>query len=430
MMVVVAILAILAAVALPAYRNYAERSRLAEVLIEYDAMRVQSNVAAAEAGRDLCNWKIVWTGKNPDPQTAAIQAIVEKRLAAIDPVRWKPSVNHFTSLVGQGAPAPLTVQFGGIGAPAVARVHMLAAEFQRLGVFNKWDRDHAAVASFTAFLGTCSAGVAQSSAIGSTVSTSSHLVKTPSCSPTQQLSPDRSSCVAKTCGSGLALDPTSGACNPGCKSGEFEPAFKQDRGTAYQAFTQPASGPHTCFSATTQSCPADRPIPSLKDGALVCEAFDSRSVGAGVGPKPTACDSIPNSNPFLEISLAQKLSYKAHDCGGQPGDLCEIMAGPAGALTCRAGSFPYLKLVNDAASGTRTFERGCMSAAACQADWWQQSSQTEACTRFEPGKTYTQDFSCTYCCAGDNCNGFDLNPDGNSANAGACPVNPSQLLRW
>ena len=438
---VISVLAILASIALPSYLNYVERSRLSAVMLQYDAMREGAQIVARESNADLCNWKVTWSGTGAsralDGQTEAIRKIVENGINALNPKHWKPAVNHLTAQLGAGAPpAPLTVQFGGMGAEGVARVRLLAAEFQKLGLFNKWGRETKALTEFTVFLGTCPPTGGQHLLVASAVTTAPHLTQRPNCPPTQQPGPDGSTCVAKVCGPGLVMDATSGACNPGCKPGEFEPSFKQDRGTGYQPFSQPGSGPHTCFSVATQSCPADKAIPTLRNGTLFCESFESQNAGAGTAAKPAACDSVANSNPFLDFNLAQKLSYKAHDCGGNDPSLCEILASPAGAVTCSAGSFPYLRVVNDSGGG-RTIERGCMSGAQCKADWWQGSSNTEACQRFDPNRSLTADFSCTYCCVGDNCNGADLTPEGKNSNpdpvagnSNVCPFNPAQLLKF
>lgn len=51
--IVVAIVAILASVALPSYRDYVERARVAEVVLQIDAMRTKAQIVAQEAGLDM-----------------------------------------------------------------------------------------------------------------------------------------------------------------------------------------------------------------------------------------------------------------------------------------------------------------------------------------------------------------------------------------
>ena len=428
----VAIIAILAAIALPSYRDYMERAHLAEVLVQYDAMREKAQIAAQEGNRDLCNWKITLTGRDMDAETAVIEAIVTSGLKTLDPGRWKPALNHFTSVVQQKQVAPLTVQFGGIGTAGAARARLLAAEFQKVGAFNKWERDSTMLASFTVFLGPCKPGAAASTVVVSAVTQPSRSAPpAPTCTPAQQPSADGTGCVAKVCGQGLVLDAASGACNPGCKPDEFEPMFVV-RGGFSDRFDQPKTGPHTCFSKAREACPADRPMPGVKDGKLVCDPAFGSSPAILSAPKPSGCAvGASGSNPFTEGSLAQKIPYKAVDCGGQDPSVCEIIASPRDAVTCPAGSFPSLRVVNNA-DATRTVERSCMSAAQCKSDWWLKSANDESCQKFDPAKAITQSFECTYCCAGDNCNGFDLEADGIKADTSSsvCGVNPALLLHW
>ncbi|MEJ6008127.1 hypothetical protein WG899_21460 [Paucibacter sp. AS339] len=428
----VAIIAILAAIALPFYRDYVERAHLADVLVEYDAMREKAQIAAQESSRDLCNWKITWNGRDKDPETALIETIVGDGIKALDPSRWKPALTHFTSVTGNDQAAPLTVQFGGIGPEGVARTRLLAAEFQRIGAFNQWVRDSAIVATFTVLLGQCKSGHPASTIVATTV-TQSPAVATPapSCTAAQQLNADRSQCVPKVCAKGLVLDPASGACNPGCKPDEYEPMFLV-RGGFTEGFNQPKSGPYICFNRTTEACPPERPMAGIKDGARICDPMYGNQPTIAAAPKPAGCSRGGAAlSPFTEATLAQKLPYKAVDCAGNDPSMCEMMASPHGAVTCPAGSFPAVKLVNRA-DGTRDVERLCMPAEQCKVDYWRQSTQLDDCTTFDPSRSNTKPFQCTYCCAGDNCNGFDLDASGNKGDAysPACPVNPALFVHW
>lgn len=154
---VVGVIAILAAIALPSYRNYIERAHLAEVLMQYDAMREKAQIAAAGSGRDLCNWNTTWTGREKDAGTTAIETMVNEGLRALPAQSWKPALNHLSGVMLQSRGMPLTVQFGGVGAESVNRVRLLAAEFKRIGAFNRWERESAVFSTFTVFLGPCKA---------------------------------------------------------------------------------------------------------------------------------------------------------------------------------------------------------------------------------------------------------------------------------
>lgn len=154
---VVGVIAILAAIALPSYRNYIERAHLAEVLMQYDAMREKAQISAAGGGRDLCKWINTTNSRELDAGTKAIEALVNESLRALPAQRWKPSINHLTGVFEKGQAMPLTVQFGGVGAESVNRVRLLAAEFKKIGAFNRWERESPVFSTFTVFLGPCKA---------------------------------------------------------------------------------------------------------------------------------------------------------------------------------------------------------------------------------------------------------------------------------
>ena len=154
---VVGIIAVLAGIALPSYRNYIERAQLAEVLMQYDAMREKAQISAAGSGRDLCKWMNTTNGRELDAATSAIEALVNESLRALPAQRWKPSLNHLTGVLQKGQGMPLTVQFGGVGAESVSRVRLLAAEFKKIGAFNRWERESPVFSTFTVFLGPCRA---------------------------------------------------------------------------------------------------------------------------------------------------------------------------------------------------------------------------------------------------------------------------------
>ena len=432
MLFVVGVIAMLGAIVLPSYRSYLERAHLTEVLVQYDAMREKAQIAAVGSGRDLCNWSNTSNSRELDAGTSAMEGLINEGLRALPPERWKPALNHLTGVMQKGQGMPLTVQFGGVGAEGVNRVRLLAAEFKRIGAFNRWERESPVVSTFTVFLGPCKADTASTSVVSSAVLHAAPAAKpAPTCGAAQQLNADKTACVAKVCGPGLALDATSGACNPGCKADEYEPLFRL-RGGFAEGFSQPASGPHTCFNRVTEACPDDKPFPGIENGVRICEPANGKRAEGTPGPKPEGCGKRGvGTSPFTDAAVAGKVPYKAVDCAGNDPTTCEYMASAHGAVTCPAGSFPSVKLVN-AADGTRTIERSCMSAAQCKSDYYDQTTQLDVCTQYNPGRSNTAAFECTYCCAGDNCNAFDLEPDGSKPNgySSACFVNPALFLRF
>jgi hypothetical protein len=103
--------------------------------------------------------------------------------------------------------------------------------------------------------------------------------------------------------------------------------------------------------------------------------------------------------------------------------------GSQGSRYCEPGTFPSVLVVNSA-DGTRNMERKCMPAADCKSAWWNGSSNEENCMKVG-SKTDTASYTCTYCCAGDFCNGIDvLNSGGNTKGRGGCPVDLDLAVRW
>jgi prepilin-type N-terminal cleavage/methylation domain-containing protein len=166
------IIATLGAVALPSYRSYMERAHLAEVMVQYDAMREKAQIAAAGSGRDVCNWTIGWTGMQRDANTGAIEVMVNEAFQSLPASRWPLKLNHLTGLANKNQAAPLTVQFGGLGAAGVERTRLLAQEFKKLGAFNRWERESPVFSAFTVFLGDCKPGSASATVVTSAVTQS------------------------------------------------------------------------------------------------------------------------------------------------------------------------------------------------------------------------------------------------------------------
>ena len=166
------IIATLGAVALPSYRSYMERARLAEVMVQYDAMREKAQIAAAGSGRDVCNWTIGWTNRQADANTRAIEALVDETIHSLPASRWPLKLNHLTGLGNKNEASPLTVQFGGIGAAGVERTRLLAQEFRKLGAFNRWERESPVYSAFTVFLGDCKPNNASATVVTSAVTQS------------------------------------------------------------------------------------------------------------------------------------------------------------------------------------------------------------------------------------------------------------------
>lgn len=426
-LVVVSVITILGALALPAYQSYVAKARSSELALKYDAVR--TNVSVAVKG-GVVNEQCASVVANINP------ANLQSPYAAMD-VAFEAVAGGFTPLLRFCADAG---NQGTRGVDVARETHHLLSRSATIGqgavigdaavsfAVNLADRAVVCKVAPPASKNTggCSGGT---SAIAANPGTPPAVAV--GASSLQPQAPASAAVVPKVCAKGLLLDPVSGACNPGCKPDEYEPMFLV-RGGFTEGFNQPKNGPYTCFSRTTEACPPDRPMAGIKDGARICDPMYGSQPAIVAAPKPAGCSRGGAAlSPFTEATLAQKLPYKAVDCAGNDPSMCEMMASPHGAATCPAGSFPSVKLLNRV-DGTRDIERLCMPAEQCKVDYWRQSTQLEDCTTFDPSRSNTKPFQCTYCCAGDNCNGFDLDASGNKGDAysPACPVNPALLVHW
>ena len=220
----IAIIAILAAIALPFYTNYIDRSRTAAFLVQLDAWREKAAVESVASGADLCNWD--------DSRFGSL------RQAIFGTTSTQPfSFSDYQMEVTPRAPATIATGAGqrpfvvdvvatandGVRALNVAK--MIRLELERAGlryVSPTTDRDLVSMQSFSALLGACGKQQAASvtlppANVGAlvTVVSPGGTQTTPAiptvsqplqCAPTEQLNADKSRCVPKTCPVGQALD--------------------------------------------------------------------------------------------------------------------------------------------------------------------------------------------------------------------------------
>jgi prepilin-type N-terminal cleavage/methylation domain-containing protein len=153
---VVAIIGIIAAIAMPYYRDYIEDAHGAEALAIYHGIVEDAQVLAQESGGNICDLPKQINGV-PSPVIKAIYLKGDARLKGLNPKLWYPNASHFiaqTSGTGTGG-ARFFVQFGGVGAQQVLRVHRLALHFKKMGVFNRWISDQRSLAAFSVYVGPC-----------------------------------------------------------------------------------------------------------------------------------------------------------------------------------------------------------------------------------------------------------------------------------
>jgi prepilin-type N-terminal cleavage/methylation domain-containing protein len=153
---VVAIIGIIAAIAMPYYRDYVEEAHAAEALAIYHGIVEEAQTLAQESGANVCNLPKQINGV-ASPVIKAIYLKSSARLKNLNPKLWSPNANHLiaqTSITGSGG-AQFFVQFGGVGAEQVLRVHRLALHFKKMGVFDRWVADQRSMAVFSVYVGPC-----------------------------------------------------------------------------------------------------------------------------------------------------------------------------------------------------------------------------------------------------------------------------------
>jgi hypothetical protein len=153
---VVAIIGIIAAIAMPYYRDYVEDAHGVEALAIYHGIVEETQTMAQESGANVCDLPKHVNGV-ASPVIKAIYLKSGARLKALNPKLWHPNANHFiaqTSSTGTGG-AQFYVQFGGVGAEQVLRVHRLALHFKKMGVFERWVADQRSLAVFSVYVGPC-----------------------------------------------------------------------------------------------------------------------------------------------------------------------------------------------------------------------------------------------------------------------------------
>ena len=151
-----AILAILASLAIPSYRDFVSKAHLAEVLLEYDGIRENSQIIASEQGGDLCNWEVSSNGLANSTDINLIQLYIDDAFSTLDSLHWSSSMSGLADVSPSAKKSALVVQFAGVGEEGVRRSKLLASIFKNNGLFDKWQTNSSSLAAFTVFLENCS----------------------------------------------------------------------------------------------------------------------------------------------------------------------------------------------------------------------------------------------------------------------------------
>lgn len=130
--IALAIVAILGALALPAYQDQVERARLSQMLLQIDAVRSKAQTLLAERGMDLCRWPLSGPNKPSPPEFATLEQLVREALHAVDPagVHWPLNANGLVP--GNPGRGP-NIQLTGRGRN-VHRAQLLLQELTRAGL--------------------------------------------------------------------------------------------------------------------------------------------------------------------------------------------------------------------------------------------------------------------------------------------------------
>jgi type II secretory pathway pseudopilin PulG len=168
---ILSIMGILVAIGLPAYNDYLERARLAEVMLGFDGMATAARVEAGQNERDLCRWP-GQVSAQLDAPTRHIKAVVDRDMASLDPVYWSTSSSGLNT-IDPARNSALVVQYAGIGEQGVRRSELLAEMFQDNGLFNQWHQQTASYSAFSVFLDHCKSSPATTTVVSAVTTGSS-----------------------------------------------------------------------------------------------------------------------------------------------------------------------------------------------------------------------------------------------------------------
>ena len=149
--IAMAIAALLAALAVPAYQDYLERARLAAVMLQVDAMREKAQTYVASRGLDLCRWQPRKPSSDAPDDFGALAQIVKEGFEALDPAgrQWPRTMNL---LAAGKAPLGPVIQIIGRG-PNAHRAHLLRQELERAALVDHVSIDRPTMVAFIVRLG-------------------------------------------------------------------------------------------------------------------------------------------------------------------------------------------------------------------------------------------------------------------------------------
>lgn len=132
-------------------------------------------------------------------------------------------------------------------------------------------------------------------------------------------------------------------------------------------------------------------------GDPACEAA---KVIAATKPTPP---TDPYAAPPGYTQKRPQTPPKTIECDGKTNPLCGVIPGQGKAVTCTGDTPLSFTYVENSLDGSKNFTKGCKDYKACEKDWWQGTSDLNACTGFDPANFYQFPFRCTVCCVSGDC---------------------------
>ena len=389
-MVVITIIGLLAAIAVPAYQNYTTRARVAEALEFADAARTQIDVALATGAQPVTDL-LDSGGKKIDMMTA---------------LTWNPGkpgdplagyILAEMDLPGSGPIKVLALEKRSNGDWHCTSAAPYAGAGTALDVADLPEicRDGGLVAKGTS--PKCSAGQVMTTATDSTGTAQNVCGPAPAsavaATPPASLPPP----VAAPAGPPPAVIPPPPCVT--CKDLAIPPPKQPFTITGIP--TDTTCPPGEVFLPTRQTAPNWDVKPdasSVPDMAQIQIPTDPTTPYSGScvsteygGPSGEAGYSTPN-DPYK--------TNKCTVCRG-PAKVCEQLHT---VTDCAWPNNMCANVLSNADDGSRTVNRFCASADYVRNVWFMQYSDEDKCTKFDENMVYTQEFDCAYGCVGDNCN--------------------------
>ncbi|XP_061170019.1 mucin-2-like [Saccostrea echinata] len=117
---------------------------------------------------------------------------------------------------------------------------------------------------------------------------------------------------------------------------------------------------------------------------------------------PTTTTTTPTTTTTTPTTTTPKAPTSCYLCNGMPIYICEQFSTP---LQCDTSDQQYcLNILVNNRDGSRTLDRKCATKDECKTKWWDQTSDRQECSGYDPTSYTAQYFTCTFCCSSSQCN--------------------------